>query len=172
MKTLVTMKNCTKISFDFHGVINKHPAFFKQLSSEFMRRGFEIYIVSGGPFDDIKKYLSSNKIPYTAIWCIFDHYEQKDKITVFADGSFHMNDILWDEAKAVYCLKHNICLHIDNSEIYKKYFTTPYCLYDAESQTGYIGKHLINFSSSAENTAIEILSVLNSLNSAAAASHR
>ncbi|MBR1841374.1 MAG: hypothetical protein IJ778_04510 [Alphaproteobacteria bacterium] len=172
MKTLATKKNCTKISFDFHGVINKHPTFFKNLSTEFMCRGFEIYIVSGGPFNDIKEYLLIHEIPYSAIWCIFDYYEQKDKITVFADGSFHMDDKLWNEAKAVYCRKQNICLHIDDSTIYKKYFTTPYCLYDTETQTGYIGNYLINFSSPAEETATDILSVLSSLNSAAEVSHR
>lgn len=172
MKTLATKMNCAKIGFDFHGVINQNPAFFRQLSIEFMQRGLQIYVISGGPFNDIKEYLRAHDIPYTAIWCIFNDYEQKDKITVSADGSFHMDDKLWNEAKAVYCREHNICLHIDDSTIYKKYFTTPYCLYNATTQTGRIEKHLIDFSSFADKTAMQILSILNLSNNAAAVSHR
>lgn len=171
MKTLAIKKNFNKISLDFHGVINKDPALFKKLSEEFIRIGFEVHIVSGGPSDYIREYLLTHKIPYNSIWCIFDYYKEKGKITVFADGGFHIDDELWDKAKAAYCSRHNICLHIDDSPVYGKYFTTPYCLYNTKTQSGKIKTHLIDFSASAEKTAAEILSVLDSLNNAAGASH-
>ncbi|MEE6206672.1 MAG: hypothetical protein VZR95_01290 [Alphaproteobacteria bacterium] len=160
MKTLVTAEKVGKIGIDFHGVINTDPEFFQKLSQELLRRRIEIHIISGGPEEYIKNYLHDNNIFYSQIWCIYSYYENKGQITVCEDGSFYMDDELWNKAKADYCCRHKIGLHIDDSSVYGRYFTTPYCLYNGNTKTGRIFDHQINFAGSAELCADQLISVL------------
>lgn len=37
--------------------------------------------------------------------------------------------IKWDKAKGEYCKRQDIMLHIDDSEVYGKYFETPYIIW-------------------------------------------
>ena len=130
MKTLVKEAISKRISFDFHGVINKKPELIKKLTDLSFMRDFEVYIVSGGPQNYIKKYLHHHKISYTKLWCIFDFYEQKDLVKFLPNGEFHIDDELWNRAKGDYCRKEKIDLHIDDSDVYGKYFVTPYAHFD------------------------------------------
>lgn len=149
-----------KIGIDFHGVINTDPNFFQRLICSFLARALEVHIISGGPEEYIKNYLCEHKIPYSQIWCIYDYYDHKGRITVYDDGSFYMDDELWNKAKADYCRQNNICLHIDDSTVYGKYFTTPYCLYHSQSKTGTLFNRQTVFSGSAELCAERLLSLL------------
>jgi len=160
MKTLVTTATNGKIGVDFHGVINTDPSFFQQLICEFLSRGHEVHIISGGPEEYIKNYLSEHKIAYSQIWCIYNYYDNKGKITVYDDGSFYMDDELWNKAKADYCRRNNICLHIDDSAVYGKYFTTPYCLYQSQTKSGILFNQRTAFSGSAKLCAEKLLTLL------------
>lgn len=131
MKTLVKAVNSNKISFDFHGVINQRPQLIKSLATLALKHKCAVYIVSGGPCDYIKNYLQQQQIPYTKIWCIYDFYEKKDLVKFLPNGEFHIDDELWDKAKGDYCRRNKISLHIDDSTVYGKYFTTPYAHFDA-----------------------------------------
>ena len=124
------MKHGNKISFDFHGVINQAPDFFKSLADEARAQENLIYIVSGGPREYIKEYLSAHGFQYDVLWCIFDYFDAKEKIEVAADGSFHIDDEAWNAAKGKYCAVQDIAIHIDDSPIYGRYFTTPYARFD------------------------------------------
>ena len=128
------MANYKKISFDFHGVINTAPEFFAAVLRTLRRHKVRVYVVSGGPREYIEQYLAIHKIPYDALWCIFDYFNAREKVEVAADGSFHIDDALWDAAKGEYCAREKIGLHIDDSEIYGKYFTTPYVRFDSKEQ--------------------------------------
>lgn len=162
MKILATTRTSgkKKIGIDFHGVINTDPVFFQKLAQELLRRHIEVHIISGGPEDYIKNYLQDNGILYSQIWCIYSYYENKGQITIYEDGSFYMDDEIWNKAKADYCRRHKIGLHIDDSLIYGKYFTTPYCLYNGNTKTGQILDCQIAFSESAELCADQLMSVL------------
>lgn len=122
-----------KIGMDFHGVINRDPAYFKRLADELIRRGHEVHVITGGPCNVIAAFLKQINFPYTQAFAILDHYEGLGIVEHRADGSFHVDDELWDSAKAQYCLAQKIDLHIDDSMEYLRYFITPYCLYDASS---------------------------------------
>lgn len=128
------MKRGNKISFDFHGVINQAPDFFKALADEARAQENLIYIVSGGPREYIKEYLSAHRFQYDVLWCIFDYFDAKEKIEVAADGSFHIDDEAWNAAKGKYCAAQGIGLHIDDSKIYGEYFITPYVRFDAQTK--------------------------------------
>jgi hypothetical protein len=49
----------------------------------------------------------------------------------FPDGTIQkkFDYELWDTIKAGYCRSNKIDLHIDDTEVYSKYFTTPFLLY-------------------------------------------
>ena len=151
---------CKKIGVDFHGVLNSNPLFFKEFCDCAVKQGFEIHIISGGPCETIENFLAQYQIKHNRIWCIFDHFNEQDKIEFLADGSFHVADELWDSAKAEYCRQNNICVHIDDSPVYGRYFTTPYCLYDEYKKSGELSGKMIDFSVSPEKSLREILSAL------------
>ena len=136
-KTLALQQADTKpkIGVDFHGVINTNPDFFREFCREALKIGLEVYIISGGPRETILSYLNQYQIPYTKLWCIFDYYEQRHQVEFYDDGSFHVDDELWNKAKAEYCKEHNICIHIDDSVIYGREFATPYCRYDEKANS-------------------------------------
>lgn len=100
----------------------------------------------------IAAYLREHHIPYTTLWCIFNYYLGSGEITFLPDGSFHMDDYLWNKAKADYCRRENITLHIDDSNIYGRYFSTPYCCYDASQHRCRIGNKNISLTSDVRAT--------------------
>lgn len=124
-----------KIGIDFHGVINTNPEFFRKFCQTALKQGIEVYIISGGPRETILAYLNQYQIPYSNLWCIYDYYEQRHQVEFYDDGSFHVEDELWNKAKAEYCKRQNICVHIDDSAIYGREFATPYCRYDEKTNS-------------------------------------
>ena len=56
----------------------------------------------------IVKLVNQYQIPYTKLWCIFDYYEQRHQVEFYDDGSFHVDDELWNKAKAEYCKEQNL----------------------------------------------------------------
>lgn len=136
-KTLAIQQADTKpkIGVDFHGVINTKPDFFREFCRAALKFGMEVYIISGGPRETILAYLNQYQIPYTKLWCIFDYYEQRHQVEFYDDGSFRIDDELWNKAKAEYCKEQNICIHIDDSAIYGREFVTPYCRYDEKANS-------------------------------------
>lgn len=119
-----------KIGLDYHGVINTNPRYFKYFSNSLLQRGHELHIITGGPQKIIAQQLLSEEIQYTKLFTIVDYYRKQGKVEYFVDGSFKVDDDLWNRAKAEYCRLNNISLHIDDSLVYGGYFSTPYCLYD------------------------------------------
>lgn len=148
---------CNKIGVDFHGVINTNPMFFKKFCELAIKQNIEVHIVSGGPREDIIEFLTLHQIKYDYLWCIYDYFEAKEEVVYGSDGSFHVEDEAWNEAKALYCRQNNINVQIDDSLIYGKYFTTPYCLYDEHKKSGVLNGKVIDFCVSAQNSLDDIL---------------
>jgi len=121
-----------KIGIDFHGVISANPKNFADFCREIRRLGIKVYIISGGPKDDILRYLIKNNIEYDEIWAILDYYKELNVAKCYDDGSFQIPTEIWDKAKAKYCIENDIAFHIDDSPVYGTYFTTPYCQYDIQ----------------------------------------
>lgn len=119
---------------DYHGVISQDPQYFGELACELIRRGHEVHIITGGPCEAITQELKKMKFYYTRSFAILDHYEKLGLVQYGSGGGFHIEDKLWDSAKAKYCKEWKIDLHIDDSLTYLKYFETPYCRYDASTR--------------------------------------
>lgn len=119
-----------KIGIDYHGVITADPEFFAHFCAVALAKNCRIYIISGGYKEDIKIYLSEHQIPYSYMWSVVEFFGKRKKVQHFADGSFKVDDHLWNKAKAQFCLKTGIDFHIDDSIVYGQYFKSPFCLYD------------------------------------------
>lgn len=139
-----------KIGLDFHGVITERPQYFKAFCDEAIQRGHKIYIISGGPSEAIARFLKNEKITYQHLFAILDFYNTKGKVIFYEDGGFRVDDELWDSAKGKYCEENNIDIHIDDSKIYEKYFTTPYCQYNRNLQKCMVRTTIIDFSQTPE----------------------
>ncbi len=138
-----------KIGLDYHGVISRHPHCFSQLSKEVLSRGYELHIITGGPQKIIENRLKQEHIYYSHIFAILDYYETLGEVKYFSNGEFKIDDMLWNKAKAEYCLKNNIDIHIDDSFCYGRWFNTPYCFYDPHEQICMINNlYKINFNQS------------------------
>lgn len=146
-----------KIGLDFHGVINTAPDYFKDFAACALSRGHEIHVLTGGPYEKVKQYLHEHGIGYTRIYAILDDYERKGEVEFFENGEFKVDDILWDIAKAKYCVDNHIDFHIDDTKKYAKWFVTPFCYFDEIHQSCQAGPKVhIDFSSSPEKAVREI----------------
>ena len=101
-----------KIGIDFHGVISAAPEIFAKFCHEIRKRGIAVYVISGGPKNEIIRFLEKHLIEYDEVWAILDFYEKQGKVEFFDDGSFKVDTKLWNEAKANYCAEQNILFHI------------------------------------------------------------
>lgn len=122
--------NKFKIGIDYHGVITANPSFFKEFNRLALEKGCLIYILSGGRENEIRNYLAAHQIPFSVIWSILDYYDAQNQVLYLSDGSFKVDDDLWNKAKAEYCAQNGIAFHIDDSPLYGECFQTPFCLYD------------------------------------------
>jgi len=117
-----------KIGLDFHGVINKLPLFFSEISKLLKENGHEVHIITGKELTD--KYLNeiySYNISYTHIFSIITHCKNNGYNVNSTDTENPWIDMdLWNRTKAAYCLMNNIDLMIDDSKDYGEYFITPY----------------------------------------------
>lgn len=123
-----------KIGIDFHGVIDAEPERFAAFCKEIRKHGVSVYIISGGPRQDVARSLEKFGVEYDDVWAMYDYYDAQGVLERFEDGSFHVPTELWNKAKAEYCAREGINFHIDDSPVYGKYFASAYCQYDTKSE--------------------------------------
>jgi hypothetical protein len=116
-----------KIGFDIHGVVDTCPRLFNQLAWVLMEARHEVHIITGPSRIIAEKELARVGMPYTHIFSIVDHYQAKGmQIQYDKNERPWMDPYLWDRAKGEYCQRQGIDLHLDDSDIYGYFFTTPY----------------------------------------------
>lgn len=131
-----------KIGLDFHGVIDTNPEYFREFSSKARQRGWEIHVITGGPYKQVKAKLDNWQICYNKIFAIYDYYAAQHMVKNKEDGSFTIPSELWNSIKAKYCQENKISIQIDDSHEYGNSFLTPYCKFDnkerqCETLSGY-----------------------------------
>ena len=118
-----------KIGLDYHGVLDKHPDFFSNLTTSIAENA-EIHIVTGAKKVDFMKDSKMTGIFYSHFYSITDEFlKHKIPYNIDEKGNPSFDKTLWDSAKAMYCASHKIDIMIDDSKIYGKFFTTPYTLF-------------------------------------------
>lgn len=139
-----------KFAFDFHGVINIHTEFFKEIMQSLVNNGkientlfplfnsnienngkHEVWIISGKPINEteeelkeigIKKNIHYQKIDTITSWLLRNMSFHKIKVWRDNNGWWIDDEELWNSIKAKICEENNIDFLIDNSIEYKKYF--------------------------------------------------
>lgn len=127
-----------KIGLDYHGVIDKNIDYFFSFCTRAKQRGYLIFIITGGPKTQVEYNLKANGIPFDMCFAISDYYQALGKIVFDKDQNLIIPDNLWNIAKADFCRRSKINIHIDDSSEYLKWFSTPYCYYDKKTKKGYI----------------------------------
>lgn len=125
-----------KLGLDIHGVIDSNPESFAFMSQSVITAGGEVHIITGGSWtQDLENQIKEYGIKWTSHFSVYDYLLDSgiDSIGTiqFPDGTIQkkFDYHLWDTIKAGYCKSNNIDLHIDDTEVYSKYFTTPFLLY-------------------------------------------
>ena len=125
-----------KLGLDIHGVIDSNPESFAFMSQSVITNNGEVHIITGGSWTtDLEEQLKGYGIKWTSHFSVYDYLLESgiDSIGTiqFPDGTIQkkFDYELWDTIKAGYCKSNSIDLHIDDTEVYSKYFTTPFLLY-------------------------------------------
>ena len=113
-----------KYGIDIHGVITKKPVFYAGFTKGLIDQGHEVHIITGVKFTPKLHYkLKEYGILYDHFFSITDfHRIMGTEITYTDPDNPHMDVDVWNRTKADYCKRHNIDLHIDDSDVYGKYF--------------------------------------------------
>lgn len=120
-----------KMGLDFHGVIDKYPGFFSELTKHWVTSSNEVHIITGSQkTKELEEELINRyRIYYTHFFSITDYHLSIGTPIRFDEKSAPwMNEEIWNRTKAEYCLREGIDMHIDDSERYLRYFKTPYML--------------------------------------------
>jgi len=125
------------ISFDYHGVCDANPMIFSLLTKVLMDSGNDVYIITGRmKKDNLEKDLIELGISFTRIFSIIDYNVDKGNPVRFDEkGEPWIEDELWKKTKAEICREQKVDLHIDDSDDYEKYFTTPYARFHNNGET-------------------------------------
>jgi len=121
-----------KLGLDIHGVIDCCPSLFSELSRRVLEKGGEVHIITGAHMTEVlkDKLKQQYRIEWTHLFSIADyHKEIGTKVWYDDKNTPWMETLTWDRTKGNYCLEHDIDLHIDDTERYRRYFLTPFLLY-------------------------------------------
>ena len=156
-----------KIGIDYHGVINSNPEFFKKFADSALKENHRIIILSGSSADEVETYLTTYQIPFSEIYSLLDDFKRRGLVQFYEDGSFFVNNDIWNKAKAKYCLEHKVDVHIDDSMLYGAYFQTPFCLYALSSKRCTFAKKniVINFNQAPEKVLQDLENTMQKISS-------
>jgi len=125
-----------KLSLDIHGVIDYKPEIFSFISKSVIASGGEVHIVTGGSWrEELIELVKKSGVVWTHHFSVYDYLKgigaEEDGKIQFPDGTIQrkFDSELWDSIKGKYCMEMEIDLHIDDTEAYCKYFTTPFLLF-------------------------------------------
>lgn len=125
------------LGLDLHGTLDDNPKFFMNLILQLKYSGYNvvIHVLSGKCYSQlIEEKLMCLHNEHIKWW---DRYFSVETYLLNLGKHYIMDEIVnrpifennvWNEAKALYCQRSNIDLHIDNEHKYLYYFRTP-CLY-------------------------------------------
>jgi hypothetical protein len=128
-----------EVGIDIHGVINKDPEFFSVFTHRLKAKGHEVHILTGRELsNELYNRLDGFGIRYNHVFSITSFHKQIGTHISYKDGDPTQPLIapqVWDKTKALYSLDAKLCVHIDDSPIYGRYFEgtgTQYIQYTPE----------------------------------------
>ncbi len=136
-------KSRKKIGFDLHGVVETNADFFRILMRDLIRHGWQVHIITGGPWKYMEAELKKLNVPFTHFFSILDHHSAIGTRVVWKGKRGYIDPHLWNETKAIYCKVHNIKMHFDDSDIYGLFFQTPYVRYFSKDSDRVQKMHIV-----------------------------
>jgi len=117
-----------KFGLDYHGVIDRSPVWCARFSYRVVTAGHELHIITGHETTDyFLSCLELFDISYTHIFSIADYHKSIGTDVWYDEKQTPwMDENTWNNAKAEYCEREGIDLHIDDSKRYLESFSTPY----------------------------------------------
>jgi hypothetical protein len=112
-----------KIGIDLHGTIDRNLDFFKKIIKMLLDESWEVYIITGMEEEKALEEIEPYGLEYTGILSVTDHHKNLGTKIEFDDnGNPWIEEKIWDRTKADICWGMNICIHIDDSRSYGKFF--------------------------------------------------
>ncbi len=120
-----------RIGLDLHGVADADTSFFSELSRLLVDGGHEVHIITGFPDSPALRQRLKNdlRLSWTHLFSITSHCRDLGIEIETIQGNPYVDEELWEQAKAGYCRRYGIDLHIDDSAVYGRHFSTPYAKY-------------------------------------------
>jgi len=116
-----------KIGIDIHGTIERFPKFFSILIKVLRKIKVEIHITTGVEKRFAWKELKRLEIEYDYLFSIVEYHKKIGTLILWDENNRPwIDEYLWNRTKGDYCKINKINLHIDDSLVYGKYFSTPY----------------------------------------------
>jgi hypothetical protein len=117
-----------KYGLDIHGVSDTKKKFFSLFSQRAIANGHEVHVITGNMrTPQIEAELKEYGIHYTHFFGVADKLLADGKVAFWKDKDnpfFDEKD--WNKVKGEYCAEQGINLHFDDSDEYRKHFTTLY----------------------------------------------
>jgi len=111
-----------KIAFDVHGVLDTYK-YFRDLLKTHHRIGDEVYIISGQLLDDeMKGFLEQHDLPFTKYISVTGELQDRGIELDWSSGLPFAPEELWNPVKAEVCVREEIDVLYDDSNIYKPTF--------------------------------------------------
>ena len=124
------------IGLDIHGVVDRYPKFFAEMTRLFVDEGHKVHVITGATLRldhpkgvEILKFIGEVLgLSFTHHFSIVDYQEEIGTEIEYLDDSDNpwMDGEMWDRTKGDYCKKHGIDIMLDDTQRYSKYFVTPF----------------------------------------------
>lgn len=133
-----------KIGLDIHGVIDRDPKLFSELTHILIEKGHEVHVITGEEITDkLINELNSYGINYNSIFSITSYHKSIGTHVSYyknaEDGTPDLampliNPNKWDRTKADHAIRIGLDIHIDDSDVYGRFFPKEihYIRYDSK----------------------------------------
>ena len=125
-----------KIGLDVHGVIDTYPEIFRDLSGKWLKKGFEVHILTGKEWKPTEMKLKKWGVKYSHSFSIVDYHLSQGTEMVKKESGWWMEETAWNRSKGDYCRRTGITLHFDNDLKYAEWFPSE-CNFFLVSETNF-----------------------------------
>jgi hypothetical protein len=103
------------IGLDIHKTIDRYPQLFSDLAYSWRANGHTIHILTGESRDTAQQEVEELDIPYDHFFSITDWANGQSIAVEQTDTGPWMAPDAWDSAKGIYCRKHHLDIHFDDT---------------------------------------------------------